>query len=125
MKLSEKQKFILFVLGKLYEESNKRLKERILQVSVSKSAFIEIVRKGGLTEKGERALYRNLEDLEKSGHLSYENKILKLIKKGEKEHSKISRELSPYLNIIKVIETENLVKLTKKARTTFLSGTVV
>ncbi len=120
MKLSEKQRFILFVLGKLYEESNRKLKEKILQVSISKSAFIEIVKKGGLTEKGERALYKNLEDLEKLNYINYENKILGLNRKGLKEYNKINRELKPYLNIIKIIESENLVRLTKKAMTTFI-----
>ena len=110
----------MFVLGKLYEESNRKLKEKILQVSISKSAFIEIVKKGGLTEKGERALYKNLEDLEKLNYINYENKILGLNRKGLKEYNKINRELKPYLNIIKIIESENLVRLTKKAMTTFI-----
>lgn len=122
MNLSEKQKFILFVLGKLYEESNRKLKEKILQVSISKSAFIEIVKKGGLTEKGERALYKNLEDLEKLNYISYENRILKLTKKGEKEYNKINKQLMPYFNIIKIIEAENLVRLTKKAKTSFIAN---
>ena len=119
MKLTDKQKFILFVLRKLYEESNKKMKERLLQISISKSAFIEIVKKGGLTEKGERALYKNLEDLEKADYISYENKILNLTKKGLSVYNKTIRHLAPYFNIIKIIESENLVRLTRKARTTF------
>lgn len=119
MGLTNKQKFILFVLGKLYDHANKNLQQKLLQISISKSAFIEIVKRGGLTEKGERALYRNLEGLEKSKHISYQNKILKLSKKGGREYVKISGSFTPYLNIIKVIETENLVRLTKKTRTTF------
>lgn len=122
MGLAEKQKFILFVLGKLCEVANKNLKEKILQVSISKSAFIEIVKKGGLAEKGERALYKNLEGLEKYGFVSYENKILKLTNKGSKEYSRINRQTTPYLDIIKIIEAENLVKLTAKARTIFISS---
>ena len=120
MGLTDKQKFILFVLGKLYDQANKNLEQKLLQISISKSAFIEIVRRSGLTEKGERALYRNLEDLEKSRYISYENKILKLSSKGGKEYIKISRAFTPYQNIIKVIESENLVRLTKKAKTTFI-----
>ena len=118
MGLAEKQKFVLFVLGKLCETANMRLKEKMLQVSISKSAFIEIVRRGGLTEKGERALYKNLEDLEKSKHISYQNRVLNLTANGSKEYGKISRQLSPYLNIIEVIDSENLVKLTTKTKTT-------
>ena len=120
MRLTDNQRFVLFVLGKIYEESDKRLKDRLLQVSISKPAFIEIVKKGGLTEKGERALYRNLEDLEKLNYIDYENKTLKLNKKGLNQYTKINRELKPYLNIIKIIESENLVRRTNKARTTFV-----
>lgn len=122
MGLAENQRFILFVLGKLYEVTNRDLKEKILQVSISKAAFIEIVKKGCLTEKGERALYKNLEDLEKSNYVSYENRILKLTKKGGKEYSKLNRQLLPFLNIIKIIEAENPVSLTKKARTSFIGS---
>ena len=122
MVLKEKQKFVLFVLGKLTEEANKKLKGKLLETSISKPAFIEVVKKAGLTEKGERALYKNLEDLEKSRHISYENKILKLTNKGAGNYKKTKSQLSPYLNIIKIIESENLLKLTKKARTTCVSG---
>jgi len=122
MKLTEKQKFILFVLGKLHEETNKKLRDRLLEASISKSAFIEIVKKAGLTEKGERALYKNLEDLEKSRHISYENRFLRLTKKGNSIYNKIVGQLEPYLNIIKIIEQKNPIKLTKKARTTFITG---
>ncbi len=120
MALKDKQKFILFVLGKLYETANRRLEQKLLQVSISKTAFIEIVKKGGLTEKGGRALYRNLEDLEKLNYTDYENKTLRLNKKGLKEYTKINRELKPYLNIIQIIEKEDLVRYTNKARTTFV-----
>ena len=122
MRLTDNQRFVLFVLGKIYEESDKRLKDRLLQVSISKSAFIEILKKGGLTQKGERALYRNLEDLEKSRHISYENRFLRLTKKGNSIYNKIVGQLEPYLNIIKIIEQKNPIKLTKKARTTFITG---
>ena len=122
MPLKEKQRFMLFVLGKLYEEANSKLKGRLLEVSVSKSAFIEIVKKGGLTKKGERALYKNLEGLEKSKMISYETKILKLTEKGLNFYSQINKELAPYINIIKIIESENMLKLTSKARATFITG---
>ncbi len=122
MVLKEKQKFMLFVLGKLDEEANRKLKEKFLHFSISKAAFIEVVKKAGLAEKGERALYKNLEDLEKSKYISYDNKILNLTQKGQKIYGKSKSELAPYLNIIKIIEKENPIKLTKKARTTFITS---
>ncbi len=122
MSLSEKQRFILFVLGKLYDEANKKLRDRVLEVSVSKSAFIEVVMRGGLTKKKERALYKNMESLEKSKLISYENKILKLTKKGESLYSQIDKGLAPYVEIIDSIEKQNLLKFTSKAKTTFIRG---
>ena len=56
MKLSEQQKFILFALGKCYQKCNQNLKGKMLEASISKSAFIEIVGKAGITKKQERAL---------------------------------------------------------------------
>ncbi|MBI4163578.1 MAG: hypothetical protein HY512_01835 [Candidatus Aenigmarchaeota archaeon] len=119
MKLAEKQRFILFVLGKIYDEANRKLKDRILEVSVSKSAFIEVVMGGGLAKKKERALYKNLESLEKSKLISYENKVLKLTKKGQSVYSQIDKDLAPYVEILKVIERENVLKFTSKAKTIF------
>ncbi len=119
MKLPEKQKFILFVLGKLYDVANKKLKGRLLEVSVSKSAFIEVVMGGGLAKKKERALYKNMESLEKSKLISYESKILKLTKKGESLYNQIDKSLAPYVEIIGLIEKENLLKFTNKAKTSF------
>jgi len=122
MKLPEKQRLILFVLGKLYDEANKKLNKSLLEVSVSKSAFIEIVKKAELAKKKERALYKNLESLEKSKMVSYDGKILRMSDRGLKAYNEIDRQLAPYVGIIKTIEQENLIKLTSKARTTFIRG---
>src|SRR3989338_8592651 len=122
MKLPEKQRLILFVLGKLYDEANKKLNKSLLEVSVSKSAFIEIVKKAELAKKKKRALYKNLESLEKSKMVSYDGKILRMSDRGLKAYNEIDRQLAPYVGIIKTIEQENLIKLTSKARTTFIRG---
>ena len=119
MKLSEQQKFILFALGKCYQKCNQDLNERILQASISKSAFIEIVKKAGLTKKKERALYKNLESLGEARFISYENKNLALTKKGKKAFDRLNKDLQPYTNLIQIIQSEDLLKLTKKARVGF------
>ena len=119
MKLSEQQKFILFALGKCYQKCNQDLNERILQASISKSAFIEIVNKAGLAKKKERALYKNLESLGEARFISYENKNLALTKKGKKAFDRLNKDLQPYTNLIQIIQSEDLLKLTKKARVGF------
>ena len=76
--------FILFTLGKWYEEANKKIKVRPLRICISKKIFIELVTKAGFAKKQERALYKNLETLEKKKLINYDNKQLKLTKKGKK-----------------------------------------
>lgn len=122
MKLTEQQKFILFALGRCCNKCNERLEGRMLQANISKSAFIEIVLKGKMAQKKERALYKNLEDLEKGRFIEYENKILKLTKKGKRQYEKISSIINPYSDIMKIIDSESPMKLTNKAKAVFRLG---
>src|SRR3989338_1567678 len=119
MKLSEQQRFILFALGKCYQKCNQNLKSRMLEASISKSAFIEIVGKAGITKKKERALYKNLESLEKSKLILYENKNLKLTERGKKVFDKLNNKLYPYFNLTHVIDSTDPLKLTSKAKAVF------
>ena len=64
MKTTKTQNFILFTLGKWYEEANKKIKGKPLEVCISKKTFIELVMKAKIAKKLERALYKNLETLE-------------------------------------------------------------
>ena len=119
MKLSDQQKFILFALGKCYQKCNQSLKAKMLEASISKSAFIEIVGKAGITKKKERALYKNLESLEKSKLILYENKNLKLTERGKKVFDKLNNKLYPYFNLTHVIDSTDPLKLTSKAKAVF------
>ena len=73
MKQSKVHSFILFSLGAWFEEANKHIEDKPLQVSISKKTFIELVMNAGIARKQERALYKNLETLEKKKLISYEN----------------------------------------------------
>ena|SRR3972149_6646532 len=117
MKLSREQRFILFSLGICYVEANKRLRDRAVQVSLSKKAFIDFVMGSGLAKKTERALYRNLEGLEERKFVSYRGKYLALTDKGQRVFSVINREITPYINVFGVIGKEEFFKHMKKART--------
>jgi hypothetical protein len=119
MRVGKKQTFILFTLGEYYSYANKKLKKAGLEVVISKKVFIEIVRKANLAEKKERALYRNLQTLEKKKLISYQHRNLKLTERGEKFYRKLQKEYAPYLNLVRVLDKVNVRKYTKKAQTVF------
>lgn len=119
MQLTPTHKFILFTLGIWYFEANKELKDKQLGVSISKSVFIDIVKKAGVVEKQQRALYKNLEILEKSKLIKYENKSLSLTKKGEKIFFKIYSNNKPYLEVIKLLAEKDPLSYSKRIQTRF------
>lgn len=117
--ISQKKRFILFTLGEYYSEANKKLKEKDLLVSISKSVFIDLLMKTKIISKKERALYKDLEDLEATRLISYTNRVLKLTTKGKKEYNKIRKEIIPYLNLAKILNAAELYRLAKKSQTFF------
>jgi coproporphyrinogen III oxidase-like Fe-S oxidoreductase len=119
MRVGKKQTFILFTLGQYYVQANEKLKKLPLEIVISKKVFIDIVRKANIAEKKERALYRNLETLEKKKLISYDNRNLKLTPRGQKMFTKLNREYGPYLNLAKVLDKVDMRKYTTKAQTVF------
>ena len=119
MKLSEQQRFMLFVLGNLENKVSRDMQPRMLKVAVSKAAFIEILKKSGIAKTQERALYKNLEGLEKLKVIEYNNKDLFLTEKGKYTFEKTRKALEYYLHVLKSIENEPLIKLTSKAKAKF------
>ena len=117
--LGKKQEFILFTLGMLYDELNKKLENKHLQTSIPKYIFIELVHKAQITEKKTRALYRNLEALEKSKYISYENSNLALTNKGRKMYLKIYKEHEPYITLIDILFKVDVMKYSRKSQTVF------
>ena len=84
MKSTKTLRFMLYSLGAWFEEANKKIKNKSLKVSISKTTFIDLVKTAKFAKKQERALYKNLEILEKKKLLSYNNKELKLTERGKK-----------------------------------------
>lgn len=117
MDLTNAQRFILFTLGVWYEGANRKLKDKWLEVFISKVVFIEVIKKAKLVEKEERALYRNLELLEKKRFVSYKNKSLALTGKGFNAFNRIKKELSPYINFIDVISKKDPLSYSKRIQT--------
>lgn len=51
MKITKTEQFILYSLGKWFEEANRKIKSGNLKVSISKSLFIELVIKANFAKK--------------------------------------------------------------------------
>ena len=119
MKWTKVQKFILYALGRWFEEANKRIKDKSLTVSISKSHFIDVVMNAGIAKKQQRALYKNLETLEKKRLVSYSNKELFLTKRGEHWYKEIKSEMEPYIHVVKKLQEKSPTSYTKKVQTVF------
>jgi predicted transcriptional regulator len=101
------QKFILFTLGSWYLEANRRFLDRQIEIVISKATFIDLVLRANLAQKQARALYKNLEDLEKRKLVSYAHKSLALTVKGQRLFEKIYHELRPYVNVIHALKQKD------------------
>lgn len=119
MKTTRVQNFILFTLGKWFEEANKKINDKSLQVSISKTTFIDLVKTAKFAKKQERALYKNLEILEKKKLISYKNKELELTKKGRVLYDDINKRLKPFFNVFKKLKETDPISYTKKVQTVF------
>ncbi len=119
MSTTKTQNFILYSLGKWFEEANKKIKGKPLEVSISKVVFIELVQKSGIAQKQKRALYKNLETLEKKKLVSYQYKELALTKKGKALYQKINKEIEPFINVNKQLAGKKTTTYTKKVQTIF------
>ena len=75
-----------------------------------------MVNKAGIAKKQERALYKNLEILEKKKLIDYNNKKLMLTKKGKKLYDKINDQVNPYLELYDKLKKEP-TSYTKKVQT--------
>jgi hypothetical protein len=119
MKITKVQRFMLYCLGKWFEEANKIIKDKSLKVSISKNIFIDLVLKAQMAEKQKRAIYKNLEVLEKQKLVNYENRELELTPKGEKLFEAIKSEIDPFLEVNKKLKEKNPTSYTKKVQTVF------
>ena len=119
MKMTKVQRYILYALGKWFEEANQKIKDRQLAVSIDKKTFISLVKKANIAEKKDRALYKNLEILEKKKLISYKNKELILTAKGSKLFKDIEKEVLPYFKLIKKLKEKDPISYTRKIQTRF------
>ena len=103
MSLTNKQKYMLFILGEYYKKERNRLGKSFLDIAISKPVFIDLVLSSGLVSKKSRAVYKNLEVLEKKKLIFYENRMLKLTEQGFKRFGELEDAISPYLTAMRII----------------------
>ncbi len=99
MKVTKTQRFILFSLGQFYKQLNQSLEEKPLQLRTSKIAFIKFLLHSEIITKKERALYKNLESLEKKKLIEYDNKMIKFTENGLKILHKINDEIEKFISL--------------------------
>ncbi|MBS3124525.1 hypothetical protein J4437_07915 [Candidatus Woesearchaeota archaeon] len=116
MKLTLVQQLMLFSLGQYYEMLNQPLVETPLRLQTSKITFIELLLKAKILSKHERAIYKNLEDLEKKKLIAYENRMIRLTDLGLKELQRIRKEISQFNEI--AIQFQRMEKPKRKLQTT-------
>jgi hypothetical protein len=117
MKVTRTQKWMIFALGSWFGEAQKKIHGSPLLVSVSKIAFIDFLLSTGLVTKHKRALYKNLEVLEKRKWIVYDNRELLLTHTGLRTFEKIYEELLPYLTVKDKLASQDVLKYTKKVQT--------
>jgi hypothetical protein len=115
--LNKQNELMLFILGHFITETNKSFTNTPLELSVSKVDFIDAVMKLGVVSKKERAIYKNLEEIEKNKLALYRNKQLSLTKKGQKEYLKIRKGIDPYLKALDEIKSSKIFGSAVKAQT--------
>ncbi len=122
MAITHVEKYILFVLGLCERELHKRVAGKPLEITLSKSAFIELVMHSGVAGKKERALYKNLESLEHRKLLKYYHSVIHLTERGEKQFSLIAKTIDPFIRVHDVLLSTDLLKSTKKARAVLVAN---
>lgn len=93
MGLTQVEKLILFSLGQFYHSINQPLVEKPLTLRTSKITFIEWMLHSGIIAKQERALYKNLESLEKGKLIKYDTRMIMFTNTGLKALEQIKKEL--------------------------------
>ena len=118
-KINIKYKIVMYTLG-WYEELISKNITKGIEVVLPKYIFIHFIKNIGVISKGERALYRNLEFLEKKKFISYTNKDITITPKGKNFYNQIKKEVQPFIDVMQAIDPQEIVNKTKKLQTRLL-----
>lgn len=120
MAITGKKKEMLFILGGFLRETNRRFSTTPLKVTISKAEFIDGIREMGAVSTKERAVYRNLEELEKDKYIVYDDKKnLSMSKKGYGEYERLFKEFERMLSITGSIDAVK-IRFKRKQQTRLL-----
>lgn len=105
---------MLFILGHVLQESQKQFSNQPFSVYISKADFISIAQHVGAVMKQERAVYKNLELLEKSRLISYkkdkQKRSLRLSQKGYRAFQRLAQRHEDWHAIRQKIANTELLK---------------
>jgi len=99
---------MLFIIGQFFKETDQKFAESPLKVAVSKAEFIDTMMHIGVVSKKERAIYKNLEGLGHNKMITYDEKNLKLTRKGLAEYEKTVKETDRLDDIRDKIKSERI-----------------
>ncbi len=105
MRLTRPQWLILYSLGEFYQTINQPLVEKPVRLETSKITFIELLLQSKIVTKQERALYKNLEILEKKKLIEYVNRMVKFTERGIQELQKITKDLDQFQKLNEYFQT--------------------
>ena len=105
MSLTKTQQRILYALGHCYRKFERQYRDKPLTVFVSKIGFIDLIKQAEFIQKQERALYKNLEILEKKKLIEYLEKKIRLTSKDRDYSIRLKKRSSPLL-ILKIFGKE-------------------
>ncbi len=116
MWLSNAKKEMLFILGQFFKKTDNRFSNFPLDVSVSKAEFIDVILSMKIVSKTERAIYRNLEVLQKDKLIFYNSRDLQMTLKGFAEYEKLRLEVEKFIKIAHSVD-KGRIKFKRKTQT--------
>jgi len=115
-RLTKVQSFMLYSLGICYAEFEVRFASKPVSFVMNKTDFIDLVHKARIADKKDRAVYKNLQDLEEKKYIAYDNKTLALTQKGKKEFERVRAEIIPYIDVTGIL-ADDILRYTEKRQT--------
>ena len=111
-----KQKYLLFILCRYYEKLNELSKKKPIRYVISKSGFINFLNNINLDDKTKQTIYAELKALEEKNLIKYDNKMIRITRKGFITYKKLFKPLDRYFNAILTLENINILEHSKKLK---------
>ena len=99
---------MLFILGEFLSELSNKYYNNIMKIYVSKAQFIDVMKKMKIVVKQPRAIYKNLEELQKNKLIVYSQKKLRLSRGGLITFEKLKKELDEYYGILGKLKSNKI-----------------